>query len=250
MDKSVKDIERLSDKLQKIYVDLNKKLEEFMTYKAKQEQMEELNKELVKTVDQINLNLDQYVKAEDLEAVKFALTDLEKQLTTIKTHGVPKEELPPNLQRLQEQKEEIESLINALEEQYQERKISSEEFNKSKEMNLKKLGEIEKKIEQESKKMDSMEESPTPVPIKTEVELKPKTVKLEDKKEIEEPQKPEKIPVKKETPPVEELQSKEEKPKKPLLSGRERLVFELKDLLDKGLISKEAFDRTKRVLSK
>ncbi len=238
MEKHVKDMERLSDKLEKIYVELNKKLEEFMIYKAKQEEMEELTKELVKTVDQINLNLDQYSKKEELDTLKFALTDLEKEMTTIQTHGVPKKELSPALQHLQEQKEEIETLISAIEEEYQNRKISEKDFKKTKEMNLKKLAEIEKMMVEEKKNMESSEKL---VEVKkVEPEIKSEPIKLEEKKEkVEEIQKEEEI-----------LPVEKPKPSKPILNKRERLVFELKDLLQKGLISQEAFERTKRFLSR
>jgi len=247
--KNVKDMERLSDKLQKIYVDLNKKLEEFMTYKAKQGEMEELTKELVKTVDQINLNLEQYAKTEDVNALKFALTDLEKEMATIQTHGVPKEELPPELQALQEQKEQIETLMTSLEDEYKNRKISEKEFKKAKEMNLKKITEIDKKIEEESKKLKPLEKPVEPMMVEPEVKPEPKAepVKLEETKE-----KPEGITIEKEKPSKEKEKPhvEEPKPKKPLLGKKERLVFELKDLLDKGLISQDAFERTKKLLSK
>jgi len=249
--KNMKDMERLSDRLQKIYVDLNKKLEEFMTYKAKQEEMEELTKELVKTVDQINLNLEQYAKTEDVNALKFTLTDLEKEISTIQTHGVPKAELSPALQQLQEQKEQIETLMTSLEDEYKNRKISEKEFKKAKEMNLKKLAEIEKKIDEESKKVKPPEKPVEPEVVEPEVKTEPK-IKTEKKAEPTEPTKLEEVKEKtvkesaeEKIPPVEEP-----KPKKPLLSKKERLVFELKDLVDKGLISQEAFDRTKRLLSK
>jgi DNA repair exonuclease SbcCD ATPase subunit len=237
IEKNVKDVERLTDKVQKLYVELSKNLENFITYKAKQEEMDELTKELVKTVDQINIKLDEYAKTEDVSAVKFALTDLEKKLTTLKTQAAPKEELPPELQELQKEREEIETLIKTFEEEYQSRKISEEEFKKVKETNLKKLAEIDKKIKEETEKLKK--------PVKAEI-AKPETPKAPKPVEVKEiKEKIEKVVTGKEIPPVEEP-----KPKKSLLSKKERLAFELNDLFEKGLITQDAFERTKKLLSK
>ena len=53
--------ERLSDRIQKIFIDLNKKLELFIIYKTKQDSLDELSKEMLKTLDALTIKIDHYV---------------------------------------------------------------------------------------------------------------------------------------------------------------------------------------------
>jgi len=241
IEKDLEDVERLTDKVQKLYMELGKNLEDFMTYKAKQEQMDELTKELVKTVDQINIKLDEFAKTEELDALKFSLTQLDKEISTLKTQGISKEELPPELQELQRQREEIESLIKTFEDEYKERKISEEEFKKVKETNLKKLADIDKKIKEETEKLKKTRKTEAPKP---EIP-KPEKIETQEPVKVEEVKKKAEAVKEKEIQPVEEP-----KPKKSLLGKKERLSFELKDLFDKGLITQDAYERTKKLLKK
>jgi len=237
VEKSVKDIERLTDKVEKLYVELNKNLEDFMTYKAKQEEMEELLKELVRTVDQINIKLEGYARSEELTALKMMVEEMDKKIQMSKAELSVKE-LPPELQELQRQKEEIGMLLSSVEDEYKSRKISEDEFKKIKESNQKKLAEIEKKIKEESKKLEEKEEVVEAEEAKPETKIEPIDVEATKKKV-------EKVVKGKEIPPVEEPITK-----KSLLGKKERLAFEIKDLFEKGLISQEAFEKTKRLLSK
>jgi len=232
IDKSMKEIERLSDKVQKLYVELSKNLEEFTIYKSKQENMEELVQELVKTVDQINIKFDDYAKSEDVTALKESLTAIDKEIQESKKQVSVVKALPPELQTLQKQKEEIQMLMSSVEEEYKNRGIPESEYLKIKESNLKKLEDVNKKIKKAWKNLKSPEEEGIPpVEMKTEEKVE-EPIPKEASPEI----KPEPVEVKQEVI----------KPK----NKKERMVMELQDLYTRGLISQSAYERTKRMLIK
>ena len=235
IDKNIKEIERLSDKVQKLYVELSKKLEEFTIYKSKQESMEELTQELVKTIDQINIKFDEYAKAEDLAGLKESITSMDKELQTTKKQTTVVKALPPELQNLQRQKEEVEMLMSSVEEEYKNRTIPESEYLKIKENNLKKLEDIKKKMKKAWKNLKPPKEEGIP-PVEIEPEKVEEPIKQIPTPEIES----ESV----EPKPVEE--KKEEKPK----SKKERMIMELQELYTKGLISPNAFEKTKKMLTK
>ena len=234
IDKSMKDIERLTDKAEKLYVELSKKLEEFTIYKSKQESMEELVQELVKTVDQINIKFDDYAKSEDVTALKESLAAIDKEFQQSKKQVSVVKALPPELQTLQKQKEEIQMLLSSVEEEYKNRGIPESEYMKIKETNLKKLEDVNKKIKKAWKNLKPPEVEGIPP-----VEMKPE-------EKVEEP-----IP--KEVSPSPEIKSEPVEVKEEVIkpkNKKERMVMELQDLYTRGLISQSAYERTKRMLVK
>ena len=244
IDKSVKEIERLSDKVEKLYVELSKKLEEFTIYKSKQDSMEELTQELVKTIDQINIKFDEYAKSEELASLRESITSIDKELETTKKRTSVVKALPPELQNLQKQKEEIEMLLSSVEEEYKNRGIPESEYQKIKETNLKKLEDVKKKIKKAWKKLKPPEEEGIP-PLEMKAEEKveesilrevPSTLETKPEPVESEPVEPKPIEVKQET--------------KKLKSKKERMIMELQELYTKGLITQSALERTKKMLMK
>ncbi|RLJ03306.1 MAG: hypothetical protein DRP11_01080 [Candidatus Aenigmatarchaeota archaeon] len=195
----------------------------------------------------------------------------------------------PELEKLQEQREQINLLLSTLEEEYKKNKISEEDYKRAREINLEELKNIEKKIQElkeskpekppqepkpvppESVQMPSPEKPPpaeekTPEHVKettqespekpvpreqkgriivegiTKPEKKPEPEKKEEP--VEKPSEPEKKGV---APKPEE--KKPEKPPEPEKSEEELMLEELEHLYKEGLISKEAYEHTKKKIT-
>jgi len=306
VDDTEKRITRVGEKIDGIFMELNKRLEEFMLYKAKQDTTDELIQEMIKSMDEVNTKVSGLSTKEELEEMRETLET--KILASSTGTGAS-----PNLMKYQEQKDEIDSVLEMMEEQFKSGALKKEEYEKAKKANLERLAEIEKKIDVErnapSPAPETMTGAPAPgtepaeVPEKTTEEQikeepetkesaetdeqakeKPpetgeKTMKEEpkepaktkeprkeepEKKEVKEPETSQKEPSetaevpKKE--PVPEEPKKEEKPKKepekkeepkkdePKLSKKEMMLKELEESFKSGLISKEAYEKTKKLL--
>lgn len=206
MENMKKNLERSAERVQSIYAELSERMEEFLLYKTKQDRMEDLVNELMRSVDDVNNKLSKFITRDDLEAFKQTLAPSAGEATGDVVND------------LQIQKEEIKMLIKTLEDEYKNKRVSKEEFEKAKKVNLEKLEEIERKIKE-------AEGAPAPDYEKPEVEgLKEKEAKAEEIKPLP-PRSPE---VKK--------------------SRRNALLKDLEDTFKKGFISKEAYEKTKKII--
>jgi DNA repair exonuclease SbcCD ATPase subunit len=187
-------IERTAEKIEKLYIDLSKRLEEFSVYKEDQVKTKDLVKELMRSVDELNSRIAGYVKKEELESVKEML---EKRMESLKEET--EELIPEPIKKLREEKAAIEKLLASLEEEYTSGTISEKDYEVSKEKNLEKLKEIEEKIRKAWEEIKGIK--------KVKVVEKPKEMKKE-----------------------------------------EALIAELDELFKRGLISKEAYERSKKIL--
>jgi hypothetical protein len=191
-----------------------------------------------------------------------------------------------NLDDLNESRDHIKSLLSNLEQEYNNAAISEDSYNEIKEKNTKKLQEVETKIkglggniegpkpvinghyenngvkakETDEKPEKSEEDKPDEnpkvevpglAPLKEHKKKKEESPKEEEAKPGEKPdEKPKEEP--KEEPP-EEKEKPPEKPEKPKkgkkISRTESMLDELEDLLKMGLITKEAFEKTKATIS-
>lgn len=193
--------QKMFDKIQGIYAELSKRMEEFMFYRAKQDRMEDLLTETMKNVDELLTKSAFFVTKEDLESFRATISVPSVQPTT----GPSEEDI------LRQEKEEIEILLKTLEEEFKNKSISKEEYEKMKKTNLEKLKEIENKLKGGVKEKETE---------KITVEEKSKSTKEEKK----------------------EKPTKEEKEK------TEKLLKELEDSFKKGFISKEAYEKTKKMI--
>jgi DNA repair exonuclease SbcCD ATPase subunit len=275
--------ERYSGDVQKAYIEMSKGLEEIERVKANQERLDGAMKELSASVDGVSDKLEKYATVGDMMEIKETTNMISKELENVKnfiSSRIPVlETLSEPLKKLKEQKEEIEVILNSLDEKYSEGKIAEDEYSKIKENNTKKLEEIEKELKKEWKRIErTRKRVNVPIPgtakpsISTEQkekapsaekpetsptpELKPKAPKEESPKEEEAKpgEKPDEKPKEepKEEPP-EEKEKPPEKPEKPKkgkkISRTESMLDELEDLLKMGLITKEAFEKTKATIS-
>ncbi len=134
-----KKISRIADKIDGIFMELNKRLDEFVLYKAKQDTLDELSQEMMKALDGMNTRLEKYAEKTDLEMFKDTI---ETELVSMRTQSG----ISPEVQKLQSQKTEIEDLVTMLEEQFKAKAISEGEYNKTKQINMNRLKDIEEKI--------------------------------------------------------------------------------------------------------
>ena len=312
-----KGVDRLTNKVERIYVDLGKRLEDFLLYKAKQDTIDELVKELMKTVDILNIKQEDFITKNDIKSLKETINSLSGRVTEMKKAvdiilPIVKTKIPDHIRTLEKQKEGVVLLLNTLEEAYKNKTLSKKEYEKafkSNQKQLKKLENIlkkewdkfkkqskpakEKKPEEtkeiETKPQDAGKTQPSTEAIpeskekapgaqeaaeatssedtkKESTELKPSEATKEGEEKPE--KKPEETPEK--TLPAEELKKDEEKkevqktPEKKEPKSKEEakkaemievsnvnsLLADLEDTFKKGLIGKEAFEKTKKALMK
>ncbi|UCD07416.1 MAG: hypothetical protein JSW41_00320 [Candidatus Aenigmatarchaeota archaeon] len=256
-----KRIGRISDRIDTIFMELNKRLDEFMLYKAKQDTLDELSREMMKAIDNMNTKIEGFAKKEDLNLLRDTLE------SKISGAGVVAPTASPEVIKLQEQKSEIEGLLGILEEQFKKGEMKEEEYMKAKKINTERLENINKKIQEKSQAPVGVpapveepvkEEKPAEVPkpvAKKEKPLEekkpteekkpaetPPTTPLEEKKPVEKPV--EKKVVEK---PLEEKKPVEEK-KPAKVERKEQMLEELEESYKKGEISKEAYEKTKKMI--
>lgn len=224
---TAKHIERLTERVEKMFLELNKNMEEFIVYKAKQETSEEIVKELMKTVDDLGIRLEGYLMKGDINPIKEEIINLGKQMDEIKKSmetiiPMAKEKLPEPIQNFQKERETIVTLLVSLDDSFKKGKIKKESYSKAKDENQKKLQEIEDKLAKELKKFYGKK-------LGTAQQKEEKTWKPEEKATVFE---------------------KQSEAQKPTMSKKEILLAELEDSFNKGLLSKEAYEKTKALIVK
>lgn len=165
-------IKRLAGKIEKAYVEINNRLNEFVMYKEKQKKVEELAKEMLKAFDDMRLKMESFIRREEIDMIRESL---EKKIIEILEsrsvqHSIAVSNVPKTESKIKESEMEkdIVEFLHSLEEMYKSGDISKEEYNKLKELNLKKLEKIrktkdvktsvEKKEEKKVRKKTALEE--------------------------------------------------------------------------------------------
>jgi len=142
-----------SSRLDGVYVDMKKKLDEFSTYKVKQDKLEGMANDIFRNVEELTRRLTDFVTKDDLDAARKLIQNTKEEL--VASIEISKRTASPSLplgtSGLQEEKEEIESLLSMLEENLKNKEISEEEYNNAKSKNLQKLRGIEEKMESYSR---------------------------------------------------------------------------------------------------
>ncbi len=198
--------QKMMDKIQGIYAELSKRMEEFMLYRAKQDRIDDLMNDVMKNMDDLTTRSAYFVTKDDLESLKASI-----QTTIASAPAAPSE-----ASGLQAQKEEIEMLMKSMEDEFKSRTISKEEYEKMKKANTAKLMELESKIR-----------SGTAAPLQPRVFEKPKPAK---------------------SAPNKPKETREAKPSKEMKSKNDMMLRDLEDTYRKGFISKEAYDKTKKMI--
>lgn len=230
-----KRISRIADKIDGIFMELNKRLDEFVLYRAKQDTLDELSQEMMKSLDDMNTKLQKYAEKIDLDVLR---NTIETEIASIRTEAGTS----PEVQRLQAQKTEIEGLIAMLDEQFKAGALPEKEYQKTKQINMERLQEIDRKISEASA-------GGTPAQSPEEWAEKAKTPEGTAKTEESNAETKSKQKSTKTAPEKEKTESPAEKPEKPQKADKqENLLSELEDSLMKGLISKKAFEKAKKLI--
>jgi hypothetical protein len=134
-----KRINRIADKIDSIFMELNKRLDEFALYKAKQDTLDELSQEMMKSVDALNTKMEKYAEKTELDLFKETV---QTEISSIRTGAGTS----PEVQKMESQKTEIESLVAMLDEQFKAGALPEKEYQKTKQINLNRIADIDKKI--------------------------------------------------------------------------------------------------------
>jgi hypothetical protein len=131
----------------------------------------------------LNVKLKEYVPKSDMEDIKGEIIMVKKQMDEIKkVLPVAELKLPENMINLRKEKEDIEMFLESLESQHIEGKINKAEYEEMKKINVKKLNDVESKLEKEWKDIDRVmkpgeEEGETSEDVQGGVVKKRKTIR-------------------------------------------------------------------------
>ncbi len=141
-----------TSRLDGVYVDMKKKLDEFNDYKIKQDKLNGMVEDVVKNVEEVSRRLSDYATKADVTSVKDELKVVRQTATAaasaphVQTASPAASGTSPEVSKLREQKSEIETMLATLEENFNAKAMSEDEYNSAREKNMQKLVELEKKI--------------------------------------------------------------------------------------------------------
>ncbi len=152
MDSLVNRSQRTADDVDRAFVELGRKLEEFSIYAGKQEVMSQTVQDMASMLDSMNQKFDSYSTKDDLASHDKEIDSFKLKLSELQAKKIMQDEgrgLTPRLQYLQEQKDAIELLLEGVEEDFDARAISATDYENAKRSNLRKLSEIERQLREE-----------------------------------------------------------------------------------------------------
>jgi hypothetical protein len=154
------EVDRLTAKTEKFYMEIEDKLREFSKLKTETEKLNDLTREMTKSIDEINIKMAVFAKKEYVEDFKNIINDLvisnkekiEEKLKGIEDSlNVPTEELTSKISELKKKRERVLNLINSLEEQYRRGAVKKETFEEVRNKNE----DLLKKIDDDVKRLES-----------------------------------------------------------------------------------------------
>jgi hypothetical protein len=155
VEEAVKYIGRIGAKTEKQFMDLSRGLEDLVIFKARQEDQDESLKEVLKSIDALNVKFESYVSKKDLEDFREEVFTIKKEVENIdKVLPMVNEKLPDDILELRKEREDINMLLVSLQEQLDTKKITKTEYTSFKEGNEKRLREIERQLDKEWKKFE------------------------------------------------------------------------------------------------
>ncbi len=198
---AIRYIERIGAKTEKAFIDMTKNLEDFVVYKAKQEALDEAVKDILKTLESINVKIENLATKKELNSFKGDLVVLQKKFGEIeKIIPIVKMKLPETITHLRDERNDIMTLLASLDEQLKSGAITKEYYEEIKKKNLERLEEINNQLIEEWKKIEKFieesgvekppEETSQKKPMKEEV--KEEEEKMLEKKEVKEVEEEEK----------------------------------------------------------
>ncbi|MFH1107236.1 MAG: hypothetical protein V1787_05045 [Candidatus Micrarchaeota archaeon] len=143
---TVNKAERLGEEIGRVYVDLNRRLEDFTVYRGKQDLMAESVKDLVQLVEGTGAKLNELVTKDDLNDLKRLVDDAKLRAQELEAKMLLMEQgrdLPHVVKELKKQKEGVELILSSNDQEFFERLISREDYERVRQANLRKLAEID-----------------------------------------------------------------------------------------------------------
>ena len=176
---AMKYVERLATKTEKAFLEVNKNLDDFHVYKARQDNLEEAFKDMSRGIDEINLKMDESATKKDFSSFSGEIMILRKQMEEVQ-RLVPllKVKIPEPIEKLGKDKEEIKAMLEMLDSQQASGTISKQEYDKLKKANENKLKKTEDAIDNEWKRIEKFIEDGgdlggEPLPVPTEAAVAP-----------------------------------------------------------------------------
>ncbi|MFA6048321.1 MAG: hypothetical protein WC792_00025 [Candidatus Micrarchaeia archaeon] len=156
MDSVVNRSQKISDDIDSAFIELGKKLEEFSVYAGRQEVLVQTVQDLSEMMENTNRKFETYTAKEELEPVFHQLDGLRRSMAEMRATVYMKlegREVPPRARELLKQKESIGILLQGLEEDFDSRQISAQDYELAKRANLEKLSQIERELANEYEEM-------------------------------------------------------------------------------------------------
>ncbi|MEM5815579.1 MAG: hypothetical protein QXL14_00825 [Candidatus Aenigmatarchaeota archaeon] len=153
-------IERIATKTEKSFIEMNKYLQDFVLYKGKQDALEEEIKEVIKNLEEIKSKLENSASLKDIDALRYDILSIKNQIDEInKVLPIVETKIPETIIKLREERDDLLLLLNSLETQMKEGKISKKSYEESKKKALQKLDKIREELIKEWKKIEAFVES-------------------------------------------------------------------------------------------
>lgn len=131
-----------SSRLDGAYVDMKKKLDDFVDYKVKQDKLDGISNDLLKNVEELTKRLTDFATKDDIEGAKKLIENVKESAM----EAAKKAAMPPEVAAMEEEKGEIDTLLSMLEDNLKNKQISQEDYDKAKSKNLLKLRDLEEKM--------------------------------------------------------------------------------------------------------
>jgi hypothetical protein len=166
-------VERLASKAEKIFIDLKMQLDDMVVLRSKQEALEDAIKDMLKTLDAINIKFENYPTKKDMEEEKQDILILGKEQESIKNvMAIAQTNVPEPILTLRKEREDIKLFMDSLEEQMKLGKIRAVDYENTKKKNSENLKEINESITREWKKFEQMLKNAPPAPQVSLVDIK------------------------------------------------------------------------------
>lgn len=147
------DIERISSKSERFYFEMENRIKEFVDLKERTDKLNNLTKELTRSIDSVNIRLAGFISKSDIEEFKKSVNNvlssnkefIENKLKEFESFlSLPSEEISNRINQLNKRRAEVSNLLLSIEEQYKKAFISERTYNEVKQKNeniLKQIGE-------------------------------------------------------------------------------------------------------------
>lgn len=147
---ALKYTERLAVKTEKIFMDMNKGLQDVEIYKTRQEALDDTFKEVLKNIDAIKVEMAELPTKKDLETLRSDVFIFQKDIEEIKkVIPVVSGAIPENIETLRSEKNNVLLLLDSLKEHFGSGVITKSEYEDGKRKSEEKIRNIDAQIKSE-----------------------------------------------------------------------------------------------------